>query len=380
MASVRFRPGRTPSRLNTGVIVIHHLSTIPATGYTREVSGFGFQTLRDQVIHVLNCEGFWVHTLQATPFRDQDPADWPAVRDAIEKFNDANVAVYTVDARGVLLGYGAGADTDSSDMLQSWSADQTEMRGDLLEVMSRSTGGVLYHNTNALANAITRAVEDDSSSYTVGYYPQSGDWQNKLHKIEVTVARSGINLRYRNGYFASPEPTPEPTTQPEMLQAVASSPLDFPGVRFSVELQPARKVEEKKPNLDEEDDDKSEQKPKEEKSKDTKLRDNPVNLIVRVSPNELQLSLQDGKSTGALQFWLIQKQPTGDDVTRKTSAFGFQLAPTELESAQTQGMSFTFALNLKPSTARIRVLLRDLNSGRIGTVDANIENLRGNLR
>lgn len=302
------------------------------------------------------------------------PADWPAVRDAIDKFNDANVAIYTIDARGVLLGAGAGADSDATDMLQSWSADQTETRGDLLEVMSRSTGGVLYHNTNALAAAITRAVEDDSSSYMLGYYPRAGEWQ-VLHKIDIRVARSGVALRYRTAYFTSPEPVLGPATQQEMLQAAAGSPLDFPGVRFSVELQPARKIGQKKPDTDEE----NNHKPNEAKSKDMKLfPDNPISLTVHVAPAELQLSDQDGKSTGSLQFWLIQKQPTGDDITRKTSAFGFQLTPAQLESAQSQGISFTFGLNLKPATSRIRVLLRDLNSGRIGTVDASIEGLTEN--
>jgi uncharacterized damage-inducible protein DinB len=34
------------------------------------------------VIHILNCEGFWIRTLQALPFEDQDPAAWPTVSDA----------------------------------------------------------------------------------------------------------------------------------------------------------------------------------------------------------------------------------------------------------------------------------------------------------
>ncbi len=63
-------------------LLLDHLSTIPATEYAREVSGFGFPTIRAQVIHILNCEGFWIHTLQAIPFVDQDPANLPTVSDA----------------------------------------------------------------------------------------------------------------------------------------------------------------------------------------------------------------------------------------------------------------------------------------------------------
>ena len=62
--------------------LLDHLSTIPDTAYAQEVPGFGFPTIRAQVIHILNCEGFWIHTLQAIPFDDEPAASWPTVSDA----------------------------------------------------------------------------------------------------------------------------------------------------------------------------------------------------------------------------------------------------------------------------------------------------------
>ena len=61
---------------------LDHLATIPAADYTRDVPGFGSPNLRAQVIHNLNCEAFWIHTLQAAPFTDEDPARFPTVADA----------------------------------------------------------------------------------------------------------------------------------------------------------------------------------------------------------------------------------------------------------------------------------------------------------
>jgi uncharacterized damage-inducible protein DinB len=63
-------------------LLLDDLSTIPASDYAKEVPGFGFPTVRAQVVHILNCEGFWIHTLQTVPFEDRDPADWPTVADA----------------------------------------------------------------------------------------------------------------------------------------------------------------------------------------------------------------------------------------------------------------------------------------------------------
>lgn len=83
-------------------VVLDHLSTIPEADYTREVSGFGFPTLRAQVMHVLNCEGFWVCTLQAASFRDEDAADWPAVSDA--RLLQRRVSAHTVAYLSSLTG------------------------------------------------------------------------------------------------------------------------------------------------------------------------------------------------------------------------------------------------------------------------------------
>jgi uncharacterized damage-inducible protein DinB len=61
---------------------LDHLATIPAADYTRDVLGFGSANLRAQVIHNLNCEAFWIHTLQGLPYTDDDPNRFPTVADA----------------------------------------------------------------------------------------------------------------------------------------------------------------------------------------------------------------------------------------------------------------------------------------------------------
>jgi uncharacterized damage-inducible protein DinB len=60
-------------------LVLDHLSTMPADDYVREVSGFGFRTLREQPIHIFNCEGFWLHTLQGLPYADRTIGECPAL-------------------------------------------------------------------------------------------------------------------------------------------------------------------------------------------------------------------------------------------------------------------------------------------------------------
>jgi len=64
-------------------LVLDHLSTISADAYAKDLPSFGFSTLRKQVIHVFNCEGFWISTLQGLQYVDRDPADFLDVADAV---------------------------------------------------------------------------------------------------------------------------------------------------------------------------------------------------------------------------------------------------------------------------------------------------------
>ena len=76
---VRKFHGWTHASLN---LILDHLSTIPASDYAKELPTFGFRTLREQVIHIFNCEGFWIHTLQGLRYVDRKPEECPAVADA----------------------------------------------------------------------------------------------------------------------------------------------------------------------------------------------------------------------------------------------------------------------------------------------------------
>jgi uncharacterized damage-inducible protein DinB len=75
---VRKLHGWTHASLN---LVLDHLSTMPTNDYVTELSGFGFRTLREQAIHIFNCEGFWVHTLQGLRYANRTPEECPAVAD-----------------------------------------------------------------------------------------------------------------------------------------------------------------------------------------------------------------------------------------------------------------------------------------------------------
>jgi uncharacterized damage-inducible protein DinB len=63
-------------------LLLDHLSTILADDYVKELPDFGFSTLQKQIIHIFNCEGFWIHTLQGLQYVDRNPVKCVDVTDA----------------------------------------------------------------------------------------------------------------------------------------------------------------------------------------------------------------------------------------------------------------------------------------------------------
>ncbi|HET7102520.1 MAG TPA: DinB family protein [Terracidiphilus sp.] len=61
---------------------LDHLATLPESDYVREVPIFGFRTLRDQVVHVFNCERVWVYRLQGLPYVDRTTVEFPTAVEA----------------------------------------------------------------------------------------------------------------------------------------------------------------------------------------------------------------------------------------------------------------------------------------------------------
>lgn len=128
--------------------------------------------------------------------------------------SDAQVAVYPIDARGLVNysafsvptsagtlgngatlrdGMGASMDVDANSLL----AAHTTMN-DLAE----KTGGQAFYGHNDLEDMIRDSINDGATYYTLGYYPENKDWNGNFRKIHVKVSRAGIKLRYRIGYLA----------------------------------------------------------------------------------------------------------------------------------------------------------------------------------
>ncbi len=78
---------------------------------------------------------------------------------------------------------------------------------DTERMFADATGGLAFYGSNDIRSAMKRSFDDGRYAYTIGFYPDHGQWNGKFRKIKVQVSASGVQLRYRNGYFAEAEHT-----------------------------------------------------------------------------------------------------------------------------------------------------------------------------
>jgi VWFA-related protein len=168
-----------------------------------------------------------------------------AVRQTGQLLSAARVAVYPVDARGVMglpssnasyvastsLSQGTGTlvntpgvPRDDADFATQTTAEQGSMTS-----IADQTGGHAYVNTNGLKEAVEKVIENGSSYYTIGYVPPAQKPSDQFRKIRLHLDNAGYKLAYRPGYYADDPNKPSssgsnPVTSPMQSATLLGAP------------------------------------------------------------------------------------------------------------------------------------------------------------
>jgi len=109
-----------------------------------------------------------------------------------------------------------------------------------MKAVADETGGKVYINQNEVAIGVALAMQDNSASYTIGYYPEDKKWDGKYRSIRVKLARAAVQVRHRHGYFAiDPSQLKDRKPEQQVAEALAdNAPSTL--VTFSAQVKPRR--------------------------------------------------------------------------------------------------------------------------------------------
>src|SRR5713226_7239352 len=196
--------------------------------------------------------------------------------------NDASIAIYPVDARGLMPDPMMSASIGARGRITQPPKIFTPPNQDTMQILADRTGGKAFYNTNDLTGAVRNAVNDARVTYTLGFYPVSEEWDGKFHEIKVKVARSGVDVRYRKGFVAFTAQTPTEKEIKAEIQNAIQTPLEGTGIGLNARIDP---VDKPKPGS--------------------------VQVIAQIDQDNFVLQPQNDRWVGAIELGWVQVSPDG---------------------------------------------------------------------
>jgi VWFA-related protein len=133
-----------------------------------------------------------------------------SLRAAINSAVRANLAIYSVDTRGLqaispLGDASTGSLRGSGAFNGAALTNNMQANFDTQEVMatlSSDTGGKAFFDSNDFAPAFARVERDTSAYYAIGFRSTNQARDGRYRKLTIKINRPGVKLEYRPGYYA----------------------------------------------------------------------------------------------------------------------------------------------------------------------------------
>lgn len=112
----------------------------------------------------------------------------------------SDTVVHSIDVTGL------GSDNSLARSVVSEDLGRDTSNRESLGFFARDTGGRLFDNANDLGPALGEMLEMTSRYYVLGIQPEGERQAGAFHKLKVRVARKGVKLSHRPGYFEKSAP------------------------------------------------------------------------------------------------------------------------------------------------------------------------------
>jgi len=264
------------------------------------------------------------------------------ITQATRALNRANMAIYPVDAHGVEGSAGMDPGTRSSSAQPSLASggffDRQTVR-DSSRLLADQTGGKTFYGTNDIRGAVRSAFDDGRYACTIGFYPDHGKWDGTFREIKVKTDVAGAHLRYRKGYYAYQDFSDSPVAAKADLQHAALSPLETTALGIIVNAR----VEQP-------------------------LSDRKLQLQIALDPKQFLLKESEGRQKGGLDMLFFQRDGSGTVLAAEEQHFDINFPQKQYEYLAQAGIILQRHVTVLSASNEIRVVVRDVGSGSLGSV------------
>ena len=281
------------------------------------------------------------------------------VESATNALNDANVAIYPVDARGVMApGGSASAISASAPTQNALNRNQGRPLSSTamavpphenittMETLADQTGGLAFYGNNDVGGSVRRAIDDSRLTYALAYYPENAKWDGSFRKIKVEVDKPGVELRYRRGYFAA-ESAADAGSDEQQLATEIASPLENTTIGLTVQAEPV-----------------------------DVLGARQLKVHLRIEADRLRFAQENGGWAASMQLIWTQFAADGRMVDSTTQPVSLNLPQKSYEQVERSGLPLTGGLAIKDDAVTLRLVCRDTVSGLMGSLNLPLKALK----
>ena len=276
---------------------------------------------------------------------------------ATNSANRSNVAIYSVDSRGLLtatpggdasMGASGGNAMFTGATVVSQSQSRQDSR-DTLATLAGDTGGRSFFDVGDFGKIFQSVQNDTTGYYLVGYYSTNTANDGAWRRINVKVAQlpAGAHVRAREGYYAAKN-FGVYTTEDRERQLEEAFRSDTPEVELPLAVETAQ----------------------------FRLNANQVfvPIAAKLAPSALQWAQKRGSRETAFDFAAEVRDARSnrvvgalrDTVTVKIDAEHFQ-------DMQQRALVYQGGVILAPGAYTLKFLARENESGRIGTFEDKLQ-------
>ncbi|MGB7763278.1 MAG: VWA domain-containing protein [Bryobacteraceae bacterium] len=261
----------------------------------------------------------------------------------------ANVALFTIDARGLVAMAPMGDATHGSQGGMSMytgagamaNAQSLQASQDTMYTLASDTGGKALFDVNDLGRGILEAQEALSSYYIIGYYTTNSALDGKFRRIKIALKEiTSAKLDYRQGYFGGKEfnkftPADKERQLEEAL--MLGDPITDLTIAMEVNYFQLNHAEYYVP------------------------------VVMKIPGSELALARRGGAERTVIDFIGEIKDEYGTTIQNIRDKVDIKLSGETAAELVKRPIEYDTGYTLLPGTYTIKVLARDDETGRIGT-------------
>jgi VWFA-related protein len=265
----------------------------------------------------------------------------------------SNVAIFPIDARGLVADAPLGDATQRSPggiaMFTGQAAGQRlnafQRSQDTLYALGKDTGGKAMFDNNDLSMGIVQAAESVTSYYILGFYSTHTALDGKFHRVKITLANgasapANAEVTYRQGYYADKE-FAKFTEADKERQLEDALMLDNPVTDITMAME----VNYFQLNSAE----------------------YFVPISVKIPGSELALAKRRGATHTVIDFIGEVKDEYGITIENLRDKHDIKLSDDVAAQMAKRRIYFNVGFTVLPGKYVIKVLVRDAETGRIGT-------------